>query len=68
MAPEVMCGKPHNIDSDYYCLGMMAYEFMKGVRPFICKSNLELKKKVMENGMISISTKLFNGYPNIFSC
>ena len=48
MAPEVMCGKAHSIDSDYYCLGMMAYEFMKGVRPFMCKSNAELKKKAME--------------------
>ena len=52
MAPEVMCGKEHSIDSDYYCLGIMAYEFMKGVRPFIYKSNLELKKKVMEADVV----------------
>ena len=48
MAPEVMCGKEHSIDSDYFCLGIMAYEFMKGIRPFICKSNKELKDKMME--------------------
>ena len=52
MAPEVMCGKPHSIDSDYYCLGMMAYEFMKGVRPFLCRSNAELKKKAMESDIV----------------
>ena len=62
MAPEVMCGKPHNIDSDYYCLGMMAYEFMKGVRPFICKSNLELKKKVMENDIVINKLELPEGW------
>ena len=62
MAPEVMCGKPHNIDSDYYCLGMMAYEFMKGVRPFVCKSNLELKKKVMENDIVINKLELPEGW------
>ena len=62
MAPEVMCGKSHSIDSDYYCLGMMAYEFMKGVRPFICKSNSELKKKVMENDIVINKWELPEGW------
>jgi serine/threonine protein kinase len=62
MAPEVMCGKSHSIDSDYYCLGMMAYEFMKGVRPFICKSNAELKKKVMENDIVINKLELPEGW------
>ena len=62
MAPEVMCGKPHNIDSDYYCMGIMAYELMKGVRPYICKNNSELKKKVMENQIIINKLELPDGW------
>ena len=52
MAPEIMCGKKHSIDCDYYCLGIMAYEFMKGVRPYICRSNAELKKRIMETQIV----------------
>ena len=62
MAPEVMCGKPHSIDSDYYCLGMMAYEFMKGVRPFLCRSNAELKKKAMESDIVINKLELPEGW------
>ena len=62
MAPEVMCGKIHSIDSDYYCLGIMAYEFMKGVRPFICRSNAELKKKIMENQTVINKLELPDGW------
>ena len=62
MAPEVMCGKSHSIDSDYYCLGIMAYEFMKGVRPFMCKSNAELKKKVMESDIVINKLELPEGW------
>ena len=62
MAPEVMCGKSHSIDSDYYCLGIMAYEFMKGVRPFMCKSNAELKKKVMESDVVINKLELQEGW------
>lgn len=31
MAPEVMCGQNHTIAVDYYALGVIGYEFMKGV-------------------------------------
>ena len=62
MAPEVMCGKSHSIDSDYYCMGIMAYEFMKGIRPFICKSNAELKKKVMESDVVINKLELPEGW------
>ncbi len=62
MAPEVMFGKPHSIDSDYFCMGIMAYEFMKGVRPFLCRSNAELKKKIMENQMVINKLELPDGW------
>ena len=34
MAPEVMCRSDHGIAVDYYALGVTAYEFMNGVRPY----------------------------------
>ena len=62
MAPEVMCGKVHSIDSDYYCLGIMAYEFMKGVRPYLCRSNAELKKQMMEKQIFINKLELPDGW------
>ena len=62
MAPEIMCGKKHSIDCDYYCLGIMAYEFMKGVRPYICRSNAELKKRIMETQIVVNKFELPDGW------
>ena len=62
MAPEVMNGKSHNFDSDYYCLGMMAYEFMKGLRPIICRSNAELKKTIMEKQIVINKLEMPDGW------
>ena len=62
MAPEVMCGKSHSIDSDYYCMGIMAYEFMKGIRPFLCRTNAELKKKILETQIVINKLELPDGW------
>ena len=43
-------------------MGMMAYEFMKGVRSFICKSNMELRKKIMENDIVINKFELPEGW------
>ncbi|CAG9314860.1 PKG_12 [Blepharisma stoltei] len=34
MAPEVILGKGYGISADYWCLGVMAYEFVCGMMPF----------------------------------
>mmetsp|Transcript_3225 Transcript_3225/g.2968 ORF Transcript_3225/g.2968 Transcript_3225/m.2968 type:complete len:145 (+) Transcript_3225:1-435(+) len=34
MAPEVILGKGYGISADYWCLGVMAYEFICGMMPF----------------------------------
>ena len=62
MAPEIMCGKKHSTDCDYYCMGIMAYEFMKGVRPYICRTNAELKKKIMETQIVINKLELPDGW------
>jgi serine/threonine protein kinase len=47
MAPEVMCSQNHTIAVDYFALGVICYEFMYGVRPYLGKSRKEIKEKMM---------------------
>ena len=47
MAPEVMCGQNHTIAVDYFALGVIGYEFMNGVRPYVGKGRKEIKEKMM---------------------
>ena len=47
MAPEVMNSQNHGFAVDYFALGVIGYEFMKGVRPYIGKNRKEIKDKIM---------------------
>ena len=47
MAPEVMCGQNHTIAVDYFALGVIGYEFMNGVRPYMGKNRKEIKAKIL---------------------
>ncbi len=47
MAPEVMCAQNHTIAVDYFALGVIGYEFMNGVRPYLGKNRKEIKEKIM---------------------
>jgi hypothetical protein len=38
MAPEVMCRQDHSFAVDYYAVGVIAYEFMMGKRPYFGKN------------------------------
>ena len=43
MAPEVMCRQNHTFAVDYYALGVLAYEFMLGRRPYYGRSRKEIR-------------------------
>ena len=47
MSPEVLCAQNHNIAVDYFAVGVMGYEFMKGYRPYLGKSRKEIKEKII---------------------
>ena len=47
MAPEVMCAQNHTIAVDYFALGVMGYEFMKGKRPYLGKNRKEIKDRIL---------------------
>jgi serum/glucocorticoid-regulated kinase 2 len=49
MSPEVMCGHDHNILVDYFAVGVMGYEFLKGYRPYLGKNRKEIKEKMISH-------------------
>lgn len=46
MAPEVMCRQNHGIAVDYFALGVIVHEFMKGKRPYIGKNRKEIREQI----------------------
>lgn len=47
MAPEVMCRQNHGIAVDYFALGVIAYEFMLGRRPYLGRSRKEIRDAIL---------------------
>ena len=47
MSPEVMRGKNHSFPVDYFAIGVIGYEFMKGVRPYIGRNRREIKEQIL---------------------
>ncbi len=47
MSPEVMMGQNHTIAVDYFALGVIGFEFMKGYRPYLGKNRKEIKEQMM---------------------
>ena len=47
MAPEVMFRKAHGIATDYFAVGVIAYECMMGKRPYIGKSRKEIREQII---------------------
>ena len=48
MAPEVMIRQNHGITVDYFALGIIAYEFMYGKRPYLGKNRKEIRDAMIE--------------------
>ena len=47
MAPEVMCRKDHSFTVDYFAVGVIAYEFMLGKRPYLGRDRREIKENML---------------------
>ena len=62
MSPEVLCGQNHTIAVDYFALGVMGYEFMLGVRPYLGKNRKEIKEKVMAKQAIIHKNDIMEGW------
>jgi len=47
MAPEIMRGIVHSFEVDFFAVGIVAYEFMKGKRPYTGKNRKEIKEEML---------------------
>ena len=47
MAPEVMMGVSHSYEVDFFAVGIISYEFMKGKRPYDGKNRKEIKEEIL---------------------
>ncbi|CAD8058338.1 unnamed protein product [Paramecium sonneborni] len=47
MAPEVMCRQVHGVASDYFAVGVIAYECMMGKRPYLGKTRKEIRDQIL---------------------
>ena len=48
MSPEVMKSLKHSFCSDFFAVGVIGYEFMKGERPYNGKNRKEIKDQIMK--------------------
>lgn len=75
MAPEVLDRRGHSMASDWWCLGVLLYEFVAGVPPFDSRSGTSLyvqvcgepvePPKFFSKDMASLITKLLERDPNM---
>ena len=47
MAPEVILVLNHSFPSDFFALGVIGYEFMKGFRPYLGRTRKEIKQLIL---------------------
>jgi serine/threonine protein kinase len=47
MAPEVMSRKDHSFTADYFAVGVIAYEFMLGRRPYVGRDRKEIREHML---------------------
>lgn len=47
MSPEVMKGRHHSFQVDFFAIGIIGYEFMIGKRPYYGKNRKEIKEQML---------------------
>lgn len=62
MAPEVMCAQNHNFLVDHFATGVIAFEFMYGIRPYLGKSRKEIKELILSKQVQIKPADIFEGW------
>jgi serine/threonine protein kinase len=62
MAPEVMCAQNHSYVVDYFAVGVIAFEFMYGVRPYLGKSRKEIKDLILSKQVQIKPGDIYDGW------
>ena len=47
MSPEVLMRKNHSFGTDYYAVGVIAFELMIGKRPYLGKERKEIREQML---------------------
>ena len=47
MSPEVIQSLNHSFPADFFALGVVGYEFLKGERPYVGKNRREIKEEII---------------------
>lgn len=58
MAPEIIAGKGHGKDVDWWSVGILLYEMLTGMPPFNAKSRTQLQKQIT-GGKLKLPSKHF---------
>ena len=53
MAPEQANGDPLSVQSDLFSLGILLYEMLTGVKPFLGENNTEILARIVRNKYVS---------------
>ena len=62
MAPEVMRGGAHSFEVDFFALGVIGYEFMKGKRPYNGKNRKEIRDEMLMKQIVIKNEEIEEGW------
>jgi serine/threonine protein kinase len=62
MAPEVMAKQNHGPPCDYFALGVLAYEFMKGTRPYRGRDRREIRDQMLSRQALLKRSDIVEGW------
>jgi len=62
MAPEVLCSQNHSYAVDYFAVGVIGYEFMKGYRPYHGKNRKEIKENILSKQVVLLKEEMPDGW------
>ena len=64
MAPEVMFRQDHGVAVDYFALGVIVYEIMFGIRPYLGKSRIETRDQILARQVQIRRDEIPHGWSN----
>ena len=65
MAPEVIQGKGHGKDVDWWSVGILLFEMMTGMPPFSAKSRTQLQKQITVGKLKYPCKFCTSGFPDV---
>ncbi|OMJ73879.1 hypothetical protein SteCoe_27327 [Stentor coeruleus] len=64
MAPEVMCRQNHGVAVDYFAIGVIVYEVMFGIRPYLGRSRKDIRDQILAKQVQIKKDEIPSGWSN----